>query len=75
MVIGGSGSGKTTMVYTSFKSIADLTLGDSLVNIEDTSELQSHSENTIILRSSDHTSIDTLIRATMMFRPAADTCR
>ncbi|WP_034624069.1 P-type conjugative transfer ATPase TrbB [Maridesulfovibrio hydrothermalis] len=69
VVIGGTGSGKTTLVNAIIKSIAELTPADRLVIIEDTSELQSHSPNTIILRSSDHTSIQTLVRATMRLRP------
>lgn len=69
VVIGGTGSGKTTLVNAIIKSMAELAPTDRLVIIEDTAELQSHSPNTIILRSSDHTSIQTLVRATMRLRP------
>ncbi len=69
VVVGGTGSGKTTLVNGIIKAISIISPYDRLVILEDTSELQSHSHNTISLRSSDHTSIQNLVRATMRLRP------
>nr|WP_235727760.1 P-type conjugative transfer ATPase TrbB [Maridesulfovibrio frigidus] len=69
VVVGGTGSGKTTLVNGIIKSISTISPSDRIVIIEDTAELQSHSRNTISLRSSDHISIKTLVRATMRLRP------
>lgn len=69
LVVGGTGTGKTTLVNGIIQSMADLCPADRLVIIEDTSELQSASPNTVFLRSSDHVSIRDLVRATMRLRP------
>lgn len=69
VVVGGTGSGKTTLVNGIIKSISELSPSDRLIIIEDTAELQSHSRNTLFLRSTHHTSIQTLVRATMRLRP------
>lgn len=69
LVVGGTGTGKTTLVNGIIQAMADLCPSDRLVIIEDTSELQSASANTVFLRSSDHVSIRDLVRATMRLRP------
>ncbi|WP_432737289.1 P-type conjugative transfer ATPase TrbB [Maridesulfovibrio sp. FT414] len=69
VVIGGTGSGKTTLVNAIIKSISELSPSDRLVIIEDTAELQSQSRNTVFLRTSNYTSIQSLVRATMRLRP------
>lgn len=69
VVIGGTGSGKTTLVNGIIKSISEITPDDRLIIIEDTAELQSQSRNTLLLRSTHSTSIQTLVRATMRLRP------
>lgn len=69
LVVGGTGTGKTTLVNGVIQAMADLCPSDRLVIIEDTSELQSASANTVFLRSSDYVSIRDLVRATMRLRP------
>lgn len=69
VVIGGTGSGKTTLVNGIIKSISEISPSDRLIIIEDTAELQSHSRNTVFLHTSHHTSIQSLVRATMRLRP------
>lgn len=69
LVIGGTGSGKTTLVNGVIDAIATLCPDDRLVIIEDTSELQSQSPNTMLLRASPYVTIQMLVRATMRLRP------
>ncbi|WP_203544597.1 P-type conjugative transfer ATPase TrbB [Desulfovibrio sp. JC022] len=69
VVIGGTGSGKTTLVNGIIKSISEVSPADRLVIIEDTAELQSQSRNSIFLHTTPHTSIQSLVRATMRLRP------
>lgn len=69
VVIGGTGSGKTTLVNGIIKSISEVSPADRLVIIEDTAELQSQSRNSIFLHTTPYTSIQSLVRATMRLRP------
>ncbi|MDR1045347.1 MAG: P-type conjugative transfer ATPase TrbB [Candidatus Adiutrix sp.] len=69
LVVGGTGSGKTTFVNAIIDAIARLTPHDRLVIIEDTSELQSNSENRIELHATDFVDMQRLLRATMRLRP------
>lgn len=69
VVVGGTGSGKTTLVNGIIKSVSEIAPVDRLVIIEDTAELQSQSRNTLLLRSTHSTTIQTLVRATMRLRP------
>jgi type IV secretion system protein VirB11 len=69
LVVGGTGSGKTTFVNAIIRGMADLCPDDRLVIIEDTAELQAASENVVILRTSDFVSIQRLVEATMRLRP------
>ena len=69
VVVGGTGSGKTTLVNGVINSISEIEPDARLIIIEDTAELQSQSHNTLFLRASRHTSIQTLVRATMRLRP------
>ena len=69
LVVGGTGSGKTTFVNAIIDAIARLTPNDRLVIIEDTSELQSLSENRVELHATDYVDMQRLLRATMRLRP------
>lgn len=53
LVVGGTGSGKTTFVNAIIDGISRHCPTDRLIVIEDTAELQSTSENTVFMRSSD----------------------
>lgn len=67
LIVGGTGSGKTTLANAVLNEIA--TTHDRIVIIEDTLELQCTAPDTIFLRSRDHVSMNELLRATMRLRP------
>ena len=69
LVVGGTGSGKTTLVNGVIDALSRLCPDDRLVIIEDTSELQSSSKNTVFLRATAFVTIQQLVRATMRLRP------
>ena len=69
LVVGGTGSGKTTFVNAVIEAVARLTPQDRLVIIEDTSELQSTSANRVELHTTDFVDMQRLLRATMRLRP------
>lgn len=69
LVVGGTGSGKTTFVNAVVEAVARLTPEDRLVIIEDTSELQSSSPNRVELHTTDFVDMQRLLKATMRLRP------
>jgi type IV secretion system protein VirB11 len=69
LVVGGTGSGKTTLVNGLIDHLANVCQTDRLVILEDTSELQSTSPNAFFLRTSDHVNMQRLVKATMRLRP------
>ena len=69
LVVGGTGSGKTTFVNAVLEAVHRRTPRDRLVIIEDTSELQSQSENRVELHTTDFVDMQRLLRATMRLRP------
>ncbi len=69
LVVGGTGSGKTTLVNAILAEIADATPMHRLVIIEDTAELQCAAENAVLLRATDAVTMNRLLKATMRLRP------
>ena len=69
LVVGGTGSGKTTLTNAIISVIAEALPDERLVIIEDTNEIQCRSPNAVILRASGTTSMLDLLRATMRLRP------
>jgi P-type conjugative transfer ATPase TrbB len=69
LIVGGTGSGKTTLANAILAEIAALCAEDRLVAIEDTMELQVTMPNSVLLRTSEETSMQRLLRATMRLRP------
>ncbi|UQZ91190.1 P-type conjugative transfer ATPase TrbB [Deltaproteobacteria bacterium Smac51] len=69
LVVGGTGSGKTTFVNAVIEAVARMTPHDRLIIIEDTSELQSTSENRVELHSTDFVDMQRLLKVTMRLRP------
>jgi P-type conjugative transfer ATPase TrbB len=67
LVVGGTGSGKTTLANAILDEIAKT--DDRIVIIEDTQELQCTAPNTVFLRSREHISMNDLLFATMRLRP------
>jgi type IV secretion system protein VirB11 len=69
LIVGGTGSGKTTLANAILAEIAALCGDDRLVAIEDTMELQVTMRNSVLLRTNDETNMQRLLRATMRLRP------
>lgn len=69
LVVGGTGSGKTTLTNALLHEINIQTPEDRLVAIEDTMELQVNVKNAVLLRSSHTVSMQRLLRATMRLSP------
>ncbi|MDL2269008.1 P-type conjugative transfer ATPase TrbB [Desulfosarcina sp. OttesenSCG-928-A07] len=69
LVVGGTGSGKTTFVNALIRSLSEICPDDRLVILEDTRELQSLSPNTQFYRTSDDVDMTRLLRMTMRIRP------
>ncbi len=67
LIVGGTGSGKTTLANAVLNEISK-TL-DRCIIIEDTLELQCTAPDTVFLRSRDHVSMNDLLKATMRLRP------
>lgn len=67
LIVGGTGSGKTTLANAVLYEIAQT--GDRNIIIEDTLELQCAAPDTVFLRSRDHVSMNDLLKATMRLRP------
>lgn len=69
LVVGGTGSGKTTLVNALIRALSETCPDDRLIILEDTRELQSLSENTQFYRTSDYVDMTKLLRMTMRLRP------
>jgi type IV secretion system protein VirB11 len=69
LVVGGTGSGKTTLVNAIIQAISQLCPEQRLVIMEDTLELQSTSENTVFFRTSNNVNMTRLLKMTMRYRP------
>lgn len=69
LIVGGTGSGKTTLANALNAAIADLCPNDRVIALEDTRELQIPVRNHVLLRASEYVSMQRLLRATMRLRP------
>lgn len=69
LVVGGTGSGKTTLANALLHSLSQQCPHDRIVAIEDTMELQVRVENAVLLRASEQVPMSRLLRATMRLRP------
>jgi P-type conjugative transfer ATPase TrbB len=67
LIIGGTGSGKTTLANAILDEIAKTK--DRIIIIEDTQELQCTAPDTVFLRTRDHVSANRLLKSTMRLRP------
>lgn len=68
LVVGGTGSGKTTLTNALLAEIADT--GDRLVILEDTRELHCSAEDTVQMRTQPGSvSLGDLVRSTLRLRP------
>jgi type IV secretion system protein VirB11 len=69
LVVGGTGSGKTTLGNALIDAIARHHPDHRLVIVEDTAELQCAAPNAVLLHSTDTVDMTRLVRATMRLRP------
>lgn len=69
LVVGGTGTGKTTLTNAILAYMAEVETRHRLVIIEDTSEIQCEAENKVILRTTDVVGMLRLLKATMRLRP------
>ncbi|MDR2503360.1 MAG: P-type conjugative transfer ATPase TrbB [Deltaproteobacteria bacterium] len=69
LVVGGTGSGKTTLINAIIHKLSELLPDDRLAIIEDTAELQCSSPNVVTLHTSEYVGMSGLLRATMRLRP------
>jgi type IV secretion system protein VirB11 len=69
LIVGGTGTGKTTLANAVIEQIVMATPQHRLVIIEDTSELQCSADNAVALRATDTVDMQRLLRATMRLRP------
>ena len=69
LVVGGTGSGKTTLINAIIKEMSDQNPRERVVIIEDTGELQCEARNFVQMRSTEEVSMARLLRATLRYRP------
>lgn len=69
LIVGGTGSGKTTFANAVIREISEQCPSDRLVLLEDTVELQPASDNVVPLRTADHVSMRRLLPRVLRLRP------
>lgn len=69
LVVGGTGSGKTTLANALIQCIAETFPDNRIVIIEDTAELQCSAANVVPLRSNISFSMQDCLKATLRLRP------
>lgn len=69
LVVGGTGTGKTTLTNALIDAIAKLTPDHRIIILEDTPEIQCSAENKVFLRSSARISMRMLLKVCMRMRP------
>ena len=69
LVVGGTGTGKTTLTNAIIDAIERLTPEHRLIIIEDTAEIQCAAKNANLLHATDTVDMLRLLKATMRLRP------
>lgn len=69
LVVGGTGSGKTTLVNAIIESMVRTNPEERIVIIEDTGEIQCSAKNFVQYHTSEFASMTRLLRATLRMRP------
>lgn len=69
LVVGGTGTGKTTLTNAIIRHMVDVAPQDRLAIIEDTGELQCAADNAVTMRAVEHVDMTRLLKATMRLRP------
>ena len=69
LVVGGTGSGKTTLVNAIIHLISEELPGERLLILEDTAEIQCAAPNHVFKRTTSEIDLRRLLRAAMRYRP------
>lgn len=69
LIVGGTSSGKTTLINAVIQAITEHSPEHRLVLLEDTVELQCQASNIVAMRSSRDVSLQALVKATLRHRP------
>jgi type IV secretion system protein VirB11 len=69
LVIGGTGSGKTTLILAILNEIAKICKDDRVIILEDTRELVCDAENQTAMKTSDDVDMTMLLKSTMRQNP------
>ena len=69
LVVGGTSSGKTTLMNAVIQAISEQTPEHRLIILEDTVELQCQASNVVAMKSSREVPLQALVKATLRHRP------
>jgi len=69
LIVGGTGSGKTTLTNAIIETISTLTPNDRVLIIEDTAEIQCSAKNKVISRTTKKVSMQDLVKSSLRERP------
>ncbi|GAA5098170.1 P-type conjugative transfer ATPase TrbB [Bartonella acomydis] len=69
LVVGGTGTGKTTLTNAILKEMTDICPEERFVIIEDTAELQCAAPNTVAFRAVEYIDMTRLLKVTMRMAP------
>lgn len=71
LVVGGTGSGKTTLVNAFIEAMVQHDDSDRFIILEDTNEIQCSAKNAVIMRTAESASVgmQRLLRVTLRYRP------
>ena len=69
LIVGGTGSGKTTLINAVIEQMTLSSPNDRVIIIEDTGEIQCSAKNKMQLHTAPNTSMSALLRATLRLRP------
>jgi len=69
LIVGGTGSGKTTLTNAIIETISTITPNDRVLIIEDTAEIQCSAKNKVISRTTKKVSMQDLVKSSLRERP------
>lgn len=69
LIVGGTGSGKTTLTNAIINTISEISPNDRILIIEDTAEIQCSSKNKVISRTTKKVSMQDLVKSSLRERP------
>ena len=69
LLVGGTGTGKTTLANAIIDTIATVTPNDRILIIEDTAEIQCNAKNKVISRTTKKVTMQDLVKSSLRERP------